>query len=75
MTLPLRNDLDEAPHNWLRRFGTTCGKCWNLVLSDPDQSAWCNVVVLVQEEGLWLTVLYRLSLPECSHEKGLLPSA
>ena len=27
------------------------------------------------EEGWCLMVLYQLLLPECSHEKGLLPSA
>ena len=48
MKLPLKNDLDEFPHCWLRRLGITCGKCWNLVPSDPArvlgamQWCWCG---------------------------------
>ena len=50
MTLPLRNDLDRFPHHWLRRFRTTCRKCWESGAIRPSQSAWCNAVVLVQKK-------------------------
>ena len=50
MTPPLRNNLGESPHHWLRSLGITCKKCWNLVPSRPSQSAWCNAVVLVQKK-------------------------
>ena len=37
----------QIPNCWLRRLGITCGKCWNLVPSDPArvlgamQWCWC----------------------------------
>ena len=45
---PLKSNLGEFPHCWLRRFRTTCGRCWSLALLGPSQSVWCNAVVLVR---------------------------
>ena len=57
MALPLRNDLDKFPCHWLKRFGTTCGKC-------KSQCHLAQLGCLVQcsgvgeEEGWQPTVLH-----------------
>ena len=50
MTLPSRKDLDRFPHHWLRRFRTTCRRCWSLALSGAARVAWCNAVVLARKK-------------------------
>ena len=32
---PFKEQLSRFPHHWSRRFGTTCRRCWSLVLSGP----------------------------------------
>ena len=58
MTLPSRNSLDTFPLLWLRMLGATCGKCWNLMPSDPArvlgaaQWYWCGR----RTAGLWFCI-------------------
>ena len=58
MKLPLKNDLDEFPHHWLRRLGITCREMLESGAIRPSQSPWCNAVVLVWKKNgsLWFCI-------------------
>ena len=57
MTPPFRNDLGGFSHLWFRRSKTISKRCWSVAIQ-PNQSAWCNVVVLVRKKdgGLWFCI-------------------
>ena len=42
---PFKEQFRWIPHHWLRRFGSTCGRCWSLALSGPARVPgamwWC----------------------------------
>ena len=58
----------------MRRFRTTCGKCWSLALSGLARVAWCNAVVLVRKKdgGLWFCIDFHC-LNACTKKDNPLP--
>ena len=58
MTLPLKNDSDKIPHHWLRRFRTTCRRCWEsrCYPAQPECLVQCSGVG--KEEGWQPMVLH-----------------
>ena len=70
---PFKEWFRQIPPPLGEEVRSICGKCWNLVPSDQPE---CLVQYSgIGAEGQQFMVLYLLLLPECLHDKGLLPSA